>query len=98
MRNHELEARYDSPSILGVIKSRRLKWAGHVARMGNDRTAYRVLVGRPEGARPRGRPKQRWEDCITRDLEELGMNEQHWMEQAQERDLWRERVDLMRGQ
>jgi hypothetical protein len=63
-RNDELHNLYSSPNIVRVIKSRRMKWAGHVARMGEGRTVYRVLVGRPESKRPMGRPRRRWEDNI----------------------------------
>jgi hypothetical protein len=63
---------YLSPNIIRVIKSRRLRWAEHVARMGEERGAYRILVGRPEGRRPLGRPRRRWEDNIKMDLREMG--------------------------
>jgi hypothetical protein len=62
LHNEELNDLYSSPNIIGVIKSRRLRWADHVARMGVGRCAYRILVGRPEGRRPRERPRPRWED------------------------------------
>ncbi|KAJ4442477.1 hypothetical protein ANN_04063 [Periplaneta americana] len=70
LHNTELHALYSSPDIIRNIKSRRLRWAGHVARMGESRNAYRVLVGRPEGKRPLGRPRRRWEDIIKMDLRE----------------------------
>jgi hypothetical protein len=70
--NKELYALYSSPNIIWVIKSRRLRWAGHVARMGERRGSYRALVGRPEGKRPLGRPRRRWEDDIKLDLREIG--------------------------
>ena len=63
---------YSSPNIVRVIKSRRMRWAGHVARMGEESGAYRVLVGKPEGMRPLGRPRRRWEDNIRIDLQEVG--------------------------
>jgi hypothetical protein len=63
---------YSSPNIIRVIKSRRLRWAGHVARMGERRGAYRALVGNPEGTRPLGRLRRRWEDNIKMDLREVG--------------------------
>jgi hypothetical protein len=72
LHNEELNDLYSSPNIIRVIKSRRMKWAGHVARMGEGRDAYRTLVGRPEGKRPLGRPRRRWEDNIKMDLQELG--------------------------
>jgi hypothetical protein len=69
LRNEELNGLYSSPNIIRVIKSRRMRWAGHVARMGEKRGAYRNLVGRPEGRRPLGRRRRRWEDNIKMDLE-----------------------------
>jgi hypothetical protein len=72
LHNKELYALYSSPSIIRVIKSRRLRWAGHVARMGEWRGAYRALVGKPEGRRPLGRPRRRGEDNIKMDLREVG--------------------------
>jgi hypothetical protein len=71
LHNKELYALY-SPNIIRVIKSRRQRWAGHVARMGERRGAYRVLLGKPEGRRPLGRPRRRWEDNIKMDLREVG--------------------------
>ncbi|KAJ4446943.1 hypothetical protein ANN_13645 [Periplaneta americana] len=67
----------------------RLRWAGHVARMGESRNAYRVLVGRPEGKRPLGRPRRRWEDNIKMDLREVGYDDRDWINLAQDRDQWR---------
>ncbi|KAJ4441695.1 hypothetical protein ANN_11553 [Periplaneta americana] len=72
LQNAELHALYSSPDIIRNIKSRRLRWAGHVARMGESRNAYRLLVGRPEGKRPLVRPRRRWEDNIKMDLREVG--------------------------
>jgi hypothetical protein len=72
LHNKELHALYSSPNIMQVIKSRRLRWAGHVARMGERRGAYKALVGKPEGRRPLGRPRRRWEDNIKMDLREVG--------------------------
>jgi hypothetical protein len=68
LHNEELSDLYSSPNIIRVIKSRRMRWAGHVAREGEKRGAYRILVGRPEGRRPLGRPRHRWEDNIKMDL------------------------------
>ena len=68
VHNEELNDLYYSPIIVRVIKSRRMKWAGHVASMGEGRCVYRVLVGKPEGKRPLGRPRRRWEDYIKMDL------------------------------
>jgi hypothetical protein len=72
LHNEELNDLYSSPDIFGVIKSRRMRWAGRVTRMGEERGAYRILVGRPEGRRPLGRPRRRWEDNIKIDLQEVG--------------------------
>ncbi|KAJ4427899.1 hypothetical protein ANN_23907 [Periplaneta americana] len=89
LHNAELHALYPSPDIIRNIKSRRLRWAGHVASMGESRNAYRVLVGRPEGKRPLGRPKRRWEDNIKMDLREVGYDGRDWINLAQDRDRWR---------
>jgi hypothetical protein len=72
LHNKDLHAVYFSPNIIRVIKSRRLRWAGHVARMGERRGAYGALVGKPEGGRPLGRPRHRWDDNIEMDLREAG--------------------------
>jgi hypothetical protein len=74
---------------------RRMRWAGHVARMGEGRGAYRILVGRPEGRRPLGRPKRRWEDNIKMDLQEVGWNGVAWIDMAQDRDRWRAVVNAV---
>ena len=79
-----------------VVKSRRMRWAGHVARMGEDRGVQRVLVGNPEGKSPLGRPKRRWEDNIKMDLQEGGWGRGDWMELAQDRDRWRALVGTVR--
>jgi hypothetical protein len=71
----ELCSLYSSPNIIITIKSRRMRWVGHVARTGEERGVYRVLVGRPEGKRPLGRPRRRWEDNIKMDLREIGIDE-----------------------
>ena len=72
LHNEELNDLYSSPNIVRVIKSRRMRWVGHVARMGDERLVYRVLVGKPEGRRPLGRPRRRWVDNIRMDLQEVG--------------------------
>ena len=72
LHNEELNDLYSSPNIVQVIKSRRVRWAGHVASMGKKRGIYRVLVGKPEGKIPLGRTRSRWEDNINMDLEEVG--------------------------
>jgi hypothetical protein len=84
--NEELNGLHCSPTILGVIKSRRMSWAGHVARMGEGIGVYRFLVGRPEGRRPLGRPRRRWEDNIKVDVQEVGCGSMDWIELAQNRD------------
>jgi hypothetical protein len=71
----ELHGLYSSPSIVRVIKARRMRWAGHVVRMGEVRGAYNILVGRHEGRRPLGRPRHRWEDNIKMDLREMGFGD-----------------------
>jgi hypothetical protein len=72
LHNEELRDLYSSPSIIRIIKPRRMRWVGHVARMGEKRNAYRLLVGKPKGMRPLGRPRHRWVDNIKTDLGELG--------------------------
>jgi len=72
LHNEELSDLYSSPSIVRMIKSRRIRWAGHVAHMVEERGAYSVLVGKPEGKRPLGRPRSRWVDNIRMDLQEVG--------------------------
>ncbi|KAJ4434362.1 hypothetical protein ANN_22921 [Periplaneta americana] len=109
LHNEELHALYSSPDIIRNIKSRRLRWAGRVARMsdsrnayqirlrwagrvariGESRKAYRVLVGRPEGKRPLGRPRRRWEDNIKMYLREVGYDDRYWINLAQDRNRWR---------
>ena len=79
-----------------AVKSRRMRWAGHVARMGEDRGVHRVLVGKPEGKRPLGRPRRRWEDNIKMDLQEVEGGHGDWMELAQDRDRWRALVGTVR--
>jgi hypothetical protein len=72
LHNEELHDLYSSPSIIRIMKARRMRWAGHVARIGEKRNAYRLLVGKPEGRRPLGRPKRRWLDNIRMDLVKVG--------------------------
>jgi hypothetical protein len=87
LHNEELNDLYCSPNIVRVIKWRR--WAGHVARMGERRGVYRVLVGKPEVKRPLGRTRRRWEDNINMELQEVGFVGMDWFELAQDRDRWR---------
>ena len=79
---------YSSPNIVRVIKSRRMRWAGHVAHMGEERGVCRVLVGKPEGRRPLGRPRRRWVDTIRNDLQDVGCGYLDWTGLAQDRDGW----------
>jgi hypothetical protein len=95
LHNEELYALYSSPNIIRVIKSRRLRWAGHVVRMGKRRGAYRDLVGKPEGRRPLGRPRRRWEDNIKMDLREVGWGGIDWINLAQDRDRWQALLDMV---
>jgi hypothetical protein len=89
LHNDELHSLYSSPNIVTVIKSRRLGWVEHVARMGEGRDVYRVLVGKPEGKRPLGRPRGRWEDNINLELREIGIDRTNWIRLAQDRVQWR---------
>ena len=97
LHNEGLSDLYSLPNILRVVKSRRMRWAGHVARLGQGRGVYRVLVGRPEGKRPLGRPRRRWEDNNKMDLQDEGGGCGDWMGLAQVRDRWRGGVPKMRG-
>jgi len=89
LHNEEINDLYCLPNIDRVIKWRRMRWAGHVARMGEKRVVYRVLVGKPEGRRPLGRPRRRWVDNIRMDLQEVGCGYMDWIGLAQDRDRWR---------
>jgi hypothetical protein len=86
--NEELHGLYSSPSIVRVIKARRVRWAGHVARMVEVRGAYNILVGRHEGRRPLGRHRRRWEDNIKMDLRGIRFGDVDWIHWAQDRDKW----------
>jgi hypothetical protein len=85
LHNDELYSLYSSLNIVRVIKSRRMRWSGHVARMGEGRGVYRVLVGKPKGKRPLRRPRCRWEDNIKMDLREIGIDGVNWIQLAQDR-------------
>jgi hypothetical protein len=89
LHNEELHNLYSSPSIIRMIKSRRMRWAGHVARMGKKRNAYRILVGHPEGKRPLGRLRCRWVDNIKMYLRVIGWDGKDWIDLAQDKDQWR---------
>jgi len=91
----ELNDLYSSPNIVRVIKSRRMRWAGHVARMGEESGVYRVFVGKPKGKRPLGRPRRRWVDNIMMDLQEVGCGYMDRIGLAQDRDSWRTLVSAV---
>ena len=105
LHNEEHSDLYSLPNFVLVVKSRRMRWAGHVARMSEGRGVHRVLVGKPEGKRPMGRPRRRWEDNIKMELQEVRRGFEDWVELAQDRDRWRAlvstvmklRVPKMRG-
>jgi hypothetical protein len=92
LHNEELHILYSSPNITRQIKLRRMRWAGHVARMGEERNVYRVLVGMPEAKRPLGRPR---EDGIRMDLRKIGWGSVDWIQLAQDRDRWRALVNAV---
>ena len=93
--NEELSDLYSSPNIVRVIRSRRMRWAGHVVRMGDSRGVYRVLVGKPKGKRPLRSPRLRWEDKIKMDLQKVGCRSMDWIDLAQDRDRWRALVNAV---
>ena len=95
LHNEELNDLYSSPNIVRVIKLGRMRWAGHVARMGEERGVYRVLVWKPEGNRPLGRPRCRWVNNIKMDLHEVGCGHVDWIGLAQDRDSWRTLVSAV---
>jgi hypothetical protein len=95
LHNDEPHNLYSSPNIVRVIKARRMRWMGHAALMGKGRGVYRVLVGRPEGKRPLGRPRRRWEDNIRMDLMEIGIDGANCIQLAQDRVQWRACVNTV---
>jgi hypothetical protein len=95
LHNKELHNLYISPNIIRMMKSRRMRWAGNVARMGETRNAYKILVGKPEGKSPLGRPRRRWVDNIKMYLREIGCDGRDCIELAQDRDQWRALVNTM---
>ena len=95
LHNKELNDLYSSPNIVRVIKSRRMRWAGHVARIGEEREVYRVLVGKPEGRKPLGKPRRRWVGNIRVDLQEVGCGYMDRIGLAQDRDRWRTLVSAV---
>jgi hypothetical protein len=86
---------YRSHNIVRVIKSKRLRWAGHVARMAEGRRAFKILTGKPTGKRTSGRPRRRWEDNIRMNLENIGINAGDWVDSAQDRGYWRALVNAV---
>jgi hypothetical protein len=88
LHNEELHDLYSSPSIIRIIKSRRMRRAGHVARMGEKRNVYRLLVGKSDGKRLLGRPRRRWMDNIRMDLGEVGWGDVDWIDLAKDRNRW----------
>ena len=95
LHNEELNDFYSSPNVVWVIQLRRMRWAGHVAHVGEERGVYRVLVGKPEGRRLLGRPRRRWVDNIRMDLQEVGCGYMDWIGLAQDRDRWRTLVSAV---
>jgi len=95
LHNEELNDLYCSPNIVRGIKSRRMRWVGHVARTGEGGGVHRVLVGKPEGKRPLGKPRRRWEDNIKMDLQEVRCGSMEWIELAHDRDRWRALVNAV---
>jgi hypothetical protein len=95
LHNEELHVLYSSPNIIRHIKSRRMRWAGHVARMGEERNVYKALMGNPEGKRPLVRPRHRWEDGFRMDLREIGLESVDWIQLAQDRDRWQALVNTV---
>jgi hypothetical protein len=95
LHNEELHNLYSSPHIIRQIKSRRMRWVGHVVRMREERKVYRVLVGKPEGKRPLGRPKRRWEEWIRMDVREIDWGAVEWIHLAQDREPWRALVNAV---
>jgi hypothetical protein len=93
LHNEDLHRKYRSINILRAIKSRRLRWAGHVARMEEGRSAFKILLGKLKGRKPLGRPRRRWEDNIRMDLEEIGISVCNWVDSAQDRNYWRALVN-----
>jgi hypothetical protein len=95
LHNDDLHSLYSSPNFVRVIKSRRMRWVGHVAHMGEGRGVYKVLVGEPEGKRPLERPRHKLEDDIKLDLREIGIDGANWIQLAQDRTQWQAFVNMV---
>jgi hypothetical protein len=95
LHNEELHGLYSSTSIIRIIKSRRMRWAGNVSQMGGKRYVYRLFVGKPEEKRSLGRPRRRWVDNITMDLGEAGWGDVDWIGLVQDSKMWRALVNLV---
>jgi hypothetical protein len=95
LHNEELHNLYSSPNIIRMIKSRRMKWAWHVARVVGKRNAFRILVGKSDGKRPQGRPRRRWVDNIKMDLRKIEWDGMDWIDLAQDRDQWRALMNMI---
>jgi hypothetical protein len=95
LHNEELLNLYSSPDIIRQVKSRRMRWTGHVARMGEERIVYKVFVGKPDGRRPLGRPRRRWEDGVRMDLREIGLGGVDLIRLAQDTGRWRAVVSVV---
>jgi hypothetical protein len=93
LHNKELHDLCSSPSIIRIIMLRKMRWDGHVARMGEKRSAYRLLMGKPEGKRPLGRPRHRWVNNIRMGLGEVGWDDVYWIDLAQDKNMWRALVN-----
>ena len=97
LHNEKLSDLYSLPNILRVVKSRRMRWEGYVVHMGEGRGVHRVVVGKPEGKRPSGRPRRRWEENIKMYLQKVSGGCGDWMELAQDRDRWRALMNKVRN-
>jgi hypothetical protein len=95
LHNEELHNLCSSPNIIRAIKSRKMRWAGHVAQMGKTRNTYKILVGKPEQTIPLGRPTRRWEDNIKKILRVIGFGVMDWTHLSQDRDRWRALVNTV---
>jgi hypothetical protein len=95
LHNEELHILYSSTDVIRQVKSRKMRWAGHVAHMGDERKVYRISVVKPEGKRSLGRPRRRWEDGIRMDLREIGWGSVEWIKLAEDRGRWRALVNTV---